>query len=83
MGGAGRELGRPTSSAPSAGGLSLVFDRYLGHRHRRGSIRRLLGTAVAALVEADRYGRTGYMRSRERPADRLRGNNRTKQVVRW
>src|SRR5271167_4042103 len=39
--------------APPAGILSLGFDRYLGHRHRRGSTRWRLGTAVAALVEAD------------------------------
>jgi hypothetical protein len=38
--------------APSAGVLSLGFDRYLGHRHRRGSIRWRLRTAAAALVEA-------------------------------
>jgi hypothetical protein len=39
-------------AAPSAGVLSLGFDRYLGHRHRRGSIRWRLGTAaVAALLE--------------------------------
>src|SRR5580704_13651989 len=39
-------------AAPSAGVLSLGLDRYLGHRHRRGSIRWRLGTVVVALVEA-------------------------------
>ena len=48
--------------APSAGVLSLGFDRYLGYRHRHWSIRWRLGTVIAALVEAGhgKFAPIGY-----------------------